>query len=101
MRIKKSRNDIDSKRIRKPPALFVLWKKVISMPIVFGKKKLQNKQEQKRLRILRKDKELAKEGRGTFHLEVKEDKDLFQQKGKPAKKTKETNCGKKGSSKGK
>ena len=36
-----------------------------------------------------------------MHVEVNEDKDLRHQKGKPAKKTKETNCGKKGSSKGK
>ena len=70
-------------------------------PQSLRKKKSRNKQEQKRFRELRKEKELAKEGRGTLHVGVKEDKVLLQQKGKPAKKTKETNCGKKGCSKGK
>ena len=69
-------------------------------PQSLRKKKSRNKQEQKRFRELRKEKELAKERRGNLQLEVKEDKDLLEQKGKPAKKTKETNCGKKGSSKG-
>ena len=102
LRIKKSRNDMDSKRLRKPPAWFVPWKEGDKhAPQSLRKKKSRNKQEQKRFRELRKEKELAKERRGNLQLEVKEDKDLLEQKGKPAKKTKETNCGKKGSSKGK
>ena len=93
---------MDSKRLRKPPAWFVPWKEGDKhAPQALRKKKSKNKQEQKRFRELRKEKELAKEGRGTLHVGVKEDKVLLQQKGKPAKKTKETNCGKKGCSKGK
>ena len=102
LRIKKFMNDMDSKRLRKPPVWFVPWKEGDKhAPEALRKKKSKNKQEQKRFRELRKEKELAKEGRGTLHVEVKEDKVLLQQKGKPAKKTKETNCGKKGCSKGK
>ena len=54
---------------------------------------------QNRFRELRKENELEKEGRGTLHVEVNEDKDLHHHKGKPAKKTKETNYGKKGKGK--
>ena len=68
---------------------------------LWGRKSLKKKQEQNRFRELRKEKELEKEGRGTLHVEVNEDKDLCHQKWMPAKKTKETNCGKKGCSKGK
>ena len=65
---------------------------------LWGWKSLKKKQEQNRFRELRKEKELEKEGRGTLHVEVNEDKDLPHQKGNSAKKTKETNCRKKGSS---
>ena len=66
---------------------------------LWGWKSLKKKQEQNRFRELRKEKELEKEGRGTLHVEVNEDKDLIHHKGKPAKKTKETNYGKKGKEK--
>ena len=100
LKIKMSRNDMDSKRLRKPPARFVPWKEGDKhAPQALRKKKSKKKQEQKRYRELRKEKELVKEGRGTLHVEVNEDKDLRHLKGKPANKTKETNCGKKGKGK--
>ena len=97
LRIEKFMNDMDSKRLRKPPLWFVPWKEGDKhAPQALRKKKSKNKQEQKRYRELRKEKELVKEGRGILHVEVNENKDLRHLKGKPAKKTKETNCGKKG-----
>ena len=72
---------MDSKRLRKPQPQFVSWKEGDKhAPQALRKKKSKNKQEQKRYRELRKEKELAKEGRGTLHVEVNEDKDLCHQK---------------------